>query len=96
MTPWRGAITGNEMDDTVEKMAHVALTSLCECSLATTSDTPIALFQIHNQDESKWQQHLEVVCDLTSPHNSPSPTQMAKYVRYLFNLQHNTGRVITE
>jgi hypothetical protein len=36
------------------------------------------------------------VCDLTNLHYSPSAAQMAKYVRYLFNLQHNTGKVITE
>jgi hypothetical protein len=54
-TPWRGAIVGNEVDDTIKKMVHVALTSLCERSLATIADTPNALFPILNQDESEWQ-----------------------------------------
>jgi hypothetical protein len=44
MAPCRGAIIGHEVDDVIEKMAHVALTSLCERSLTTTTDMPIALF----------------------------------------------------
>jgi hypothetical protein len=46
--PWKGAVIGSEVDDAIEKMAHVALTSLCERSLATITDTPIALFLICN------------------------------------------------
>jgi hypothetical protein len=92
--PWKGAIIGSEVDDAVEKIAHVALTSLCERSLATTTDTPIALFLIHNQDELEWQQHHEAMCDLTIPHFSAGWVQMAKYSRYLFNLVPNTGRTV--
>jgi hypothetical protein len=50
----------------IEKMAHVTLTALCKHCLTGTADTPIALFPIWNQDESKWRQCLEAVCDLTS------------------------------
>jgi hypothetical protein len=46
--PWKGAVIGSEEDDAIEKMLHVALTSLSERSLAATSDTPIALFPICN------------------------------------------------
>jgi hypothetical protein len=53
--PWKGAIIGSEIDDTIEKMVHVALTSLYELSLTATTDTPITLFPIHNQDEPEWQ-----------------------------------------
>jgi hypothetical protein len=50
----------------IEKMAHITLTALCKHCLTDTADTPIALFPIWNQDESKWRQCLEAVCDLTS------------------------------
>jgi hypothetical protein len=85
-TAWRGAIIGNEVDDAVEKMAHVALTFLFECSLAATADTLIALFPIQNQDEPEWHQRHEAVCDLTSPNFSAGSALLAKYARYLFNL----------
>jgi hypothetical protein len=74
----------------------VALTSLCERSLATTADTPIALFPIRNKDEPKWQKCHEAMCDLTSPHFSTGSAEMDKYSRYLFNLQHNISRTVIE
>jgi hypothetical protein len=89
----KGASVGREVDNTVEKMAHVALTPLCECSLTATGDTPIALFLIRNQEEPEWQQCHEVICDLTISHFSAGWAHMVKYLRYLFNLQHNTEQV---
>jgi hypothetical protein len=34
--------------------------------------------------------------DLEGPHLNIGMVAMAKYVRYLFNLQHNTGRTVIE
>jgi hypothetical protein len=96
MTPWKGTAVGSEVDDAIEKMAHVALTSLCERSLAATTDTLLALFLICNQEEPEWQQHHEAMCDITSLQFSYDSTYLAKYTRYLFNLQHKTGRMIIE
>jgi hypothetical protein len=47
-TPFRGAVISNDVDDTFEKMAHMALMTLCERSLAVTADTPFALFPIRS------------------------------------------------
>jgi hypothetical protein len=44
---WKGSIIGSEHDDAIEKMAHIALTSLCERSLIATAAMPIVLFTIH-------------------------------------------------
>jgi hypothetical protein len=49
-----GIIGGSELDDIVEKMAHLALSSLCECSLAATAVMPIALFSVHDQEDPEW------------------------------------------
>jgi hypothetical protein len=70
MTSWKGAVVGSEVDDAVEKMAHVALASLCNHSLAASADTLIALFPICNQEEPQGQKCHEAVCDLTNPHFS--------------------------
>jgi hypothetical protein len=77
-------------------MAHVALTSLCERILTTTTAMPIALFSIYDQEDLVWQQCLTVVRDMESPHFSASWAEMAMYSRYLFNLQHNTSKTIIE
>jgi hypothetical protein len=39
-----------------------------------------------------WQQRLEAMSDLKSPHYHVRMTSLARYVQYLFNLQHNTAR----
>jgi hypothetical protein len=51
MEPWMGAVIGVELDETVEQMAQVTLTSLCVSRLADTTAMPIALFSIHNQED---------------------------------------------
>jgi hypothetical protein len=72
--PWTRAVVGGDWDDTVEKMAHVALTAMCEQRLADTTNTPIALFPIRDQEDwrspcgiSAWMQLV------TSPAGSSTP-----------------------
>jgi hypothetical protein len=36
--PWMGVVMGSEVDDATKKMAHVALTALCELRLTDTVD----------------------------------------------------------
>jgi hypothetical protein len=91
--PWSGSIIGRKLDTSIEMMAHIALTSLCEDRLATTTALPIALQPIQNQENPIWQQRLEAVSDLEGPHFHAGMTLFARYVQYLFNLQHNTAKI---
>jgi hypothetical protein len=43
---WSGSVIGNEPDTGVQRMAHIALTSLCEDHLATIAARPSALLSI--------------------------------------------------
>jgi hypothetical protein len=90
--PWSRSIIGSEPDTGVERMAHIALTSLCEDRLTATAALPITLLPTRNQDNPVWQQSLEVVSDLKSPHFHAEMTLLARYMQYMFNLQHNTAR----
>jgi hypothetical protein len=45
--PWLVTIMGVELDDTIDKMAHFALASLCGSHLVDTATTPLALFPFH-------------------------------------------------
>jgi hypothetical protein len=90
--PWSGSIIGSEPDTGVKLMAHIALTSLCEDHLATTTTLPIALLLIQDQENPIWQQHLEAVSNLRGPYFHARMTSLARYAQYLFNLQHNTAR----
>jgi hypothetical protein len=48
--PWSRSISGSEPDTSIEMMAHIALTSLCEDRLIATATLPIALLPIWNQE----------------------------------------------
>jgi hypothetical protein len=55
MELWLGSIISSEPDSSVELMAHIALTSLCEDHLVATAALPIALLLIRNQENPVWQ-----------------------------------------
>jgi hypothetical protein len=84
--PWSGSIIGCEPGTSVEMMAHITLTSLCEDHLATTAALPIGILPIRNQGNPVWQQRLEAVSDLMGPHFHAGMTSLARYAQYLFNL----------
>jgi hypothetical protein len=90
--PWMGTVVDSELDCIVEQSALIALTSLCESSLAATAEIPTVLFPIHNQEDPEWQQCLMAVSDPQGPHFHAGVAEMVKYAQYLFNLQHNTTR----
>jgi hypothetical protein len=54
MELWMGTVIGSKLDSTVEQMTHATLTSLCESRLTATTEMPIALFLIHNQENPMW------------------------------------------
>jgi hypothetical protein len=92
MEPCSGSVIGSEADTGIKMMVYITLTSLCEDRLAATTTVPIALLLIQNQENPIWQQCLEVVSDLEGPHFHAGMTSLARYVQYLFNLQHNIAR----
>jgi hypothetical protein len=90
--PWSGSVISSEPDTGIERMAHIALTSLCEDCIAAIAALLIALLPIQNQENPMWKQRLEAVYDLEGPYFHAGMTLLARYAQYLFNLQHNTAR----
>jgi hypothetical protein len=68
MDPWSGSVISSKPNTGIEMIAHIALTSLCEDRLATTTALPIAFLPIQNQENPIWQQHFEAMSDLEGPH----------------------------
>jgi hypothetical protein len=89
MEPWSGSIIGSQLDTCVKLIAHITLTSLCEDRLAATAALAIALLPIWDQENLIWQQRLEAMPNLKGPHFHTGMTLLARYVQYLFILQHN-------
>jgi hypothetical protein len=86
MEPWMATVIGVKLDETVEQMAQVTLTSLCESRLADTAAMPIALFPIHNQEGPMWKQRLVAVSNPEGPHFHACMAALVGYAQHTFNL----------
>jgi hypothetical protein len=84
--PWSGSIIGSDLDTSIEMMAHISLTSLCEDCLTATAALPIALLPIQKHMNPVWQRHIEAVSDIKGRHFHVGMTSLARYAQYLFNL----------
>jgi hypothetical protein len=84
------------MDDAMEKDAHMALTALCSHNLATTAGTPISLYPIQDRSNPEWKVRMDEVDNVFQVHYHSGWAYMAGYAQHLFQLQHDTQRIIAE
>jgi hypothetical protein len=63
ITVWFTTATGDDLDDTLERVAHQALTEFYERHLAGFAGTAIALFPIQNEGNTAWNERLAAVDD---------------------------------
>jgi hypothetical protein len=63
MTAWFTTARGDDLDDTLERAAHQALTEFCEHHLSVLGDTAIALLPIHNEGNAVWSERVAVIGD---------------------------------
>jgi hypothetical protein len=85
MEPWMVTVIGVELDETIEQMAQVALTSLCESRLVDTAVMSITLFPMRNQDDPVWKQRLEAVSNPEGTHFHTGMVALAGYTQHMFN-----------
>jgi hypothetical protein len=90
---WSGSVIASKPNTAVEMMAHAALTYLSESDLTATAALPTALLLIWDQEDPGWRQRLEVMSDCGEPHFSAKTALLAKYSKYLFNLQQSTADI---
>jgi hypothetical protein len=55
--------SGDDLDDTLERAAHQALTELCERHLPVLSNTVIALLPIQNEGTAVWSESVAAIGD---------------------------------
>jgi hypothetical protein len=94
--PWMATVIGVELDETVERTAQVALTSLCESSHVDTAAMSITLFPIRNQEDLVWKQRLKAVSNPEGPHFHTGMAALARYVQHIFNLQASTAWTVIQ
>jgi hypothetical protein len=63
MTAWFTTASGNDLDHTLERVTHQALTEFSERHLSGLAGTTIALFPIQNEGNTVWSERLAVVGD---------------------------------
>jgi hypothetical protein len=63
MTAWFTTATSNDLDDTLERAAHQALTEFCEHHLPGLAGTAITLFPIQNEGNMAWSERLAAMGD---------------------------------
>jgi hypothetical protein len=60
-SPWSMWAIGADMDDAMERAAHMALNALCSQNMAATAGMPISLYPIQNCSDPKWKAHMDEV-----------------------------------
>jgi hypothetical protein len=67
MTDWFTTARGDDLDDTLERVAHQALTEFCERHLPVLGDTTIALLTVWNKGNTVWSESVAAVGDPELP-----------------------------
>jgi hypothetical protein len=67
MMAWFTTARGDDLDDTLERAAHQALTEFCERHLPVLDGTAITLPSIRNEGNAVWSEHVAVVGDPELP-----------------------------
>jgi hypothetical protein len=67
-SPWSTWAIGADMDDAMEKAAHMTLTALCSQNFAATAGTPISLNPIHDRSGPEWKARMDEVGNVFHVH----------------------------
>jgi hypothetical protein len=60
-SPWSTWAIGSDMDDAMEKAAHMALTALCSQNLSATVTMSISLYPIQDRSNPEWKARMDEV-----------------------------------
>jgi hypothetical protein len=87
---WSAWGIGADMDDAMEKAAHMALTTICSQNLPATVGAPISLYPIQDRSDLEWKAHMDKASNIYQVHHHSGWTYMVRYAQHLFQLQHDT------
>jgi hypothetical protein len=89
---WFTTATGDDFDDTLERVAHWALVEFCELHLLGLVGTAVALLPIWDVGNREWSEHLAAACDPVLPTYHTGLTFMARFAQHVsFLLQEVTA-----
>jgi DNA polymerase I-like protein with 3'-5' exonuclease and polymerase domains len=85
-TPWSAWSIGADMDDAMEKAAHMVLTTLCSQNMPTIAGTPISLYPIQDRSDLEWKARMDEASNIYLVHHHSGWMYMTRYAQHLFQL----------
>jgi hypothetical protein len=67
MTAWFTTARGDDLDDTLDRAAHQALSEFCERHLLDLNGTTIALLPIQNEVNTVWSERVALFLRISGP-----------------------------
>jgi hypothetical protein len=86
MTAWFTTAQGDDIDDTLERAGHQALTEFCERHLLVLGDTTIALLPVRNEGNAVWSERVAAIGDPELPTHHAGWALTAHYAQHVSSL----------
>jgi septal ring factor EnvC (AmiA/AmiB activator) len=86
MTAWFTTAQGDDLDDTLERVAHQALTEFCERHLLVLGDTAIALLPVRNEGNAVFSERVTAIGDPESSTHHAGWALSACYAQHVSSL----------
>jgi hypothetical protein len=86
MKDWFTTARGDDLDDTLERAAHQALTEFCERHLPALSDTTIALLPVRNEGNAVWSERVTAIGDPEFLTHNAGWALTARYAQHVSSL----------
>jgi NADPH-dependent ferric siderophore reductase len=86
MMAWFTTARGDDLDDTLERAAHQALTVFCECHLPVLGDSALALLPARNEGNAVWSERVAAIGDPELPTHHAGWALTARYAQHVSSL----------
>jgi hypothetical protein len=86
MTAWFTTARGDDLNDTLERAAHQALTEFCEHHLPVLGDTDIALLLVRNEGNTVWSERVAAISDPELSTHHAGWALIARYAQHVSSL----------
>jgi hypothetical protein len=86
MTTWFTTARGDDLDDTLERATHQALTEFYERYLPILGDTTIALLPVQNEGNAVWSERVTAIGDPELPTHHAGWVLTAHYAQHVSSL----------
>jgi hypothetical protein len=86
MTAWFTTARGDDLDDTLERAAHQALTEFYERHLPVVGDIAISLIPVRNEGNVVWCERMTVIGDPVFPTHHAGWALTTRYAQHVSSL----------